>query len=49
MKRESQAIKHWDQCVKTAKESYGLSGSDYMILSGKILTRAMLIYCAMGY
>lgn len=49
MKKESQAIKDWKKCVRRAKKTLGLPVDSYVILSGKVLQRAMKAYCAMGY
>lgn len=47
--KETQANKDWEKCVKRAKRSLGIPTDKYMMLSGAVLKRAMLAYCAMGY
>jgi hypothetical protein len=48
-KRETQAIKDWNKCVRRAKKKLGKGEDSWGILTGAVLKEAMRCYCAMGY
>lgn len=49
MRKETQAMKDWARCVKSAKKKLGKGTDSWGILSGAVLKEAMRTYCAMGY